>query len=49
MYQGIKIHEEYALRPEGDGGRQQCDRDQGIGGEDVAKLCPGWMTMEDIL
>ena len=34
MYQRIKIQEEYALRPEGDGGCQQCDRDQGIEGDD---------------
>ena len=40
MYQRIKIQEEYALRPEGDGGCQQCDRDQGIEGEDVGEAVP---------
>ena len=47
MHQRIKIQEEHAFGPEGDGGRQQCDRDQGIEGEDVLELCPGW-KMEDI-
>ena len=48
MYQRVKIEEEYAFPPEGDGGGHKCHWDQGIGGEDVVKLCPGQMTMEDI-
>ena len=47
MNQRLKIQEDHALGPEGDGGGEQCDRNQGIEGEDVVEQCPEWM-MEDI-